>query len=166
MSLFGFSQQDLCATSIISAKPEYRAFLKFILKPTNPLLVPTLNFHLKYTMVRTSDSAIKTPPLPGEIPSLTADFITRELKNCNTLYIDNVQLTDFFGNNGAYRVLLNTTNGVLTITDIATKKSKAFTLSSLGYGIYSGSVTSTLNSFQIKETVVVVLTRQTLEIGQ
>lgn len=149
-----------CNAGFLAPRAEYKSFVEYMKRAPENSVVHALNFHIKYTSVRTADSAIHTGGINNN-ESLTADFMTYKL-NCNSIVADNIPFTGLDYSNDNYNVSLATNLGLLTFTNIATGKAKRFSLTSLGYGIYTGSVTSTAG---IKETVVVVLNRWGFSIG-
>ena len=152
-----------CKSVFLLPKAEYKSFVEYMKRPPVSGVVNGLNFHIKYTMVTVPDSAIHTPNSDVN-QSLTADFLAYNL-SCNSIVADNIPFSSLFYNTENYNVSLATNLGILSFTNIATGIAKRFTLSPLGYGIYSGSVSSSVNGIAVKETVVVVLNRWNFNIG-
>lgn len=154
-----------CASSFFQPKAEYKPFVDYMLKRSSrQSLINLLNFHIKYTTVYTSDSAMLNIDLAGNTPSLTADFLVTDL-DCSRIVADNIPFTTLFYDTEKYNVSLATNLGILSLRNTGTNATKTFSLKPLGFGIYSGSVTTGTGSRQVKETVVVVLTRLAFNIG-
>ncbi|MFN8244937.1 MAG: hypothetical protein U0T56_00945 [Ferruginibacter sp.] len=157
-----------CSSNFLQPKAEYKPFIDYMLKRSTPVGNTAhsnfLNFNIKYTTVYTSDSAMLNIDLSGSTASLTADFIATSL-DCSNIIVNNIPFTTLDYSTENYNVSLATNLGILMLKNTETNKTKSFSLKPIGYGIYTGSVTSGTGSRQVKETVVVVLTRLSFSIG-
>lgn len=154
-----------CKSTFLQPKAEYKPFVDYMLKRSSgQSLINSLNFHIKYTTVYTSDSAMSNIDLSGSPLSLTADFLVTDL-DCSSIVAENIPFTTFYYETEKFNVSLATNLGLLLLKNTGTNLTKSFTLKPLGFGIYSGSVTTGTGSRQVKETVVVVLTRLAFNIG-
>lgn len=153
-----------CKSGIMQARAEYKPFTDYMGISPSPGTIQGLNFHVKYSSVSTSDSAMRNSYSNTESPSLTADFLTWE-RDCNTIIGNNIPFTSFENSTEVYNVTLATNFGRLQLKKVSNGATKAFTLTPIGYGIYTGSITSGSGSSAKKETVVVVLNRLSFYIG-
>lgn len=142
-----------CNQGFLTPRVEYKPFIDYMKRGSANSCLPAVNFHIKYTKVNTADSAIQTNTA-NDTESMVADFMTYQL-DCSSIIGKNIPFTGLDYSSDNYNVSLATNMGRLTFTNISTGKAKSFTLSPLGYGIYSGSTTGN----GLKETVVVVLNR-------
>ncbi len=148
-----------CNQGFLTPRVEYKPFIDYMKRTSQNSCLNALNFHIKYSRVITGDSALHTNN-SDNTESLVADFLTHQL-DCSSIIGKNIPFTGLDYSSDDYNVSLATNMGRLTFTNISTGKAKSFTLSPLGYGIYSGSTTSN----GLKETVVVVLNRWRFCIG-
>lgn len=154
-----------CTSTFLQPKAEFKPFIDYMLsRSTRQGVGHFLNFHIKYSTVYTSDSAMKNSENSGYTSSLTADFIANNL-NCSSIIADNIPFTTLFYNTEKYNVSLAANLGLLRLKNVETNKMKSFNLKPIGFGIYTASITTGTGTSQVKETIVVVLNRLEFYIG-
>ena len=154
-----------CNSDFRQPKLEYKTFIEYMLRRSNRQGIGHfLNFHIKYTTVHTSDSALRNTGRLEIIPSLTADFLVNKL-DCSSIIADNIPFTTLTYETQKINVMLAANLGILKLKNTENDKIKTFYLKPLDYGVFTGSVTTIINGTEVKETVVVVLTREEFFIG-
>ena len=149
-----------CNLDFQQPKLEYKTFIEYMMRRSSSSAIGHfLNFHIKYTTVHTSDLALRHNERLDIILSLTADFRATKL-DCSSIIADNIPFTTLSYGTQKNNVMLAANLGILTLKNTETSKIKRFTLKPIGDGIFTGSVTTVINGTEVKETVVVVLTRE------
>ncbi|MBL0357544.1 MAG: hypothetical protein IPP72_11990 [Chitinophagaceae bacterium] len=145
-----------CNSAFALTRAEYKPFIDEWLLNSNGLIRP-LNFHIRYTMTNKSDKSLYLGPGVNS-PTYFADFNGGTLK-CNTLNFHNIPFNDFQYGSYFYDVSLATNLGLLSLKDLLNFQTKNFTLTSVGFGIYTGTRNSVVNGTDVVETVVVIISR-------